>query len=156
MDHLIFTNFSQPETNEDSLTLIRPTKSNFYWKRRHPEEIAKLQRKHAEVVSQGSLFHKDAAPLAQCPYSFHYTWFDDQEVKHESTCDDWETSATFFNRRRALGSEEAALQSMSSTFNEEYPNKGFALAFSTHSLRNWQWLLVGVLRADINNQTKLL
>ena len=155
LKHLIYPSFKQPKAQEDSLTLIKPTESTFYWKRRHPDMIAKLRKKHAEVVSQGSLFHKDAEPLAQCPYSFHYTWLDDAGVKHESTSDDWETSATFFNRRRALGNEEAALESMSKTFNEDYPNKGFALAFSTHSLRNWQWLLVGILRADKTNQTSL-
>lgn len=155
LNHLIFPNFSIPEKREDSLTLIRPTKSNFHWKRRDPDDVALQTRKHADIVRQGSFLHKEAAPLAQCPYSFHFSWHDNNGKKWNSTCDDWETSATFFNRRRALGNEQAALDSMSETFNKDYPEKGMALAFSTHSLRNWQWLLVGVLRADKTNQASL-
>ncbi|PHR91488.1 MAG: hypothetical protein COA69_09820 [Robiginitomaculum sp.] len=155
LEHLIFKNFKRPEAEQDSLTLIRPTMSEFYWKPKTPEDIAKLAKKHAGVVSQGSLFHADARPLIQCPYSFHIKWLDDLGVSHDSTCDDWETSATFFVRRKTLKSDDLALQSMAQTFNVDYPKKGMAMAFSTHSRRHWQWLLVGLLRADHIEQQSL-
>ena len=156
LETLIYPSFVKPEENEDSLTLIRPIRSTFHWKRRHPEELAKTAQKHAERANQMSLFSNDAQPLPQCPYSFHFRWVDEDGNEKNHLCDDWESSATFFQRRRSLDSEEAALESMSQTFNEDYPSKGMALAFSTHSRRNWQWLLVGILRADIPETSLLL
>jgi len=148
LDSLIYPSFTEPEENSDSLTLIRPQKSTFYYQRRHPGELAKTAQKHAERANQMSLFSNDAKPMAQCPYSFYFRWTDENDKEWNSTCDDWESSATFFRRRQSLGSEQAALDSMSETFNQDYASKGMALAFSTHSRRNWQWLLVGILRAD--------
>ncbi|PHQ67667.1 MAG: hypothetical protein COB92_03660 [Robiginitomaculum sp.] len=153
---LTFNSFSKPEENSDSLTLIRPTSSNFSWKRRHPEELARTEAKHTAIANQMSLFSNDTKPLLQCPYSFHFSWVDEYGNEKKHTCDDWESSATFFNRRKFLGSEEAALQSMSETFNQDYPEKGMVLAFSTHSRRIWQWLLVGILRADLPESDLLL
>jgi len=156
LESLIFRGFEKPEEKLDSLTLIRPTKSEFIWKRKDPEKLAKQAQKHATMANQMSLFSNDAQPMAQCPYSFHFRWEDENGKVWNSTCDDWESSATFFQRRRSLGSEQAALDSMSETFNQEYPSKGMAFAFSTHSRRNWQWLLVGILRADIPTEDLLL
>lgn len=156
LESLIFHGFEKPEENSDSLTLIRPIKSEFIWKRKDPEELARQAQKHASMANQMSLFSNDAKPMAQCPYSFHFRWEDENGKIWNSTCDDWESSATFFQRRRSLGSEQAALESMSETFNQEYPTKGMALAFSTHSRRNWQWLLVGILRADHPKEELLL
>lgn len=148
LESLIYSSFSKPEENSDSLTLIRPISSKFHWERRDQEEMTKTAEKHAAVANQMSLFSKDAKPMAQCPYKFHFRWTDENNKTWNSTCDDWESSATFFQRRRRLGSEQKALESMAETFNQDYPSKGMALAFSTHSRRNWQWLLVGILRAD--------
>jgi len=156
LQSFIFPSFAKPEENSNSLTLIRPQSSEFFFKRRDPEELAKTAQKHAERANQMSLFSNDAKPLPQCPYSFHFRWIDENGKVWNSTCDDWETSATFFQRRRSLGSEQAALDSMSETFNHDYPSKGMVLAFSTHSRRNWQWLLVGILRADYPQEDLLL
>jgi len=156
LQSLIYPSFTKPEENSDSLTLIRPQKSTFHWKRRHPDELAKTAQKHANIANQMSLFSNDAKPLPQCPYSFHFRWTDENNKVWNSTCDDWESSATFFQRRRSLYSEDAALTSMTETFNQDYPTRGMALAFSTHSRRNWQWLLVGVLRADYPEEELLL
>lgn len=155
LQSLIYGSFAEPEENEDSLTLIRPKNSEFYWKRKDVAELEATALKHENIANQMSLFSPDANPLPQCPYSFHFRWTDEFGVVKNHTCDDWETSATFFNRRRNLGGEESALLSMGETFNNEYPEKGMALAFSTHSRRNHQWLLVGILRADRTNQGSL-
>lgn len=156
LQSLIHEGFEKPEENSDSLTLIRPKTSEFFWKRKHPDDLAKQAEKHATMANQMSLFSNDATPMAQCPYSFHFKWTDENDKVWNSTCDDWESSATFFNRRRIHGTEDNALNSMSDTFNTDYPSKGMALAFSTHSRRNWQWLLVGILRADMPDSDLLL
>jgi len=156
LQRLTFHSFKKPEENEDSLTLIRPSKSEFYWKERTQDDLTRTAKKHAAVTDQMSLFYKDAEPLHQCPYSFHFRWTDEFGVEWNSTCDDWESSATFFNRRRLMKSEDLALESMSQTFNQTYPEKGMVLAFSTHSRRNWQWLLVGILRSDFPESELLI
>ena len=156
LQRLTFASFDKPEENSDSLTLIRPTSSEFYWQERHPDELLKTANKHAQMANQMSLFSNDAKPLPQCPYSFHFRWTDEFGNEKNHTCDDWETSATFFNRRRHKRSEDLALESMSDTFNQEYPSKGMVLAFSTHKRRNWQWLLVGILRSDFPKSDLLI
>lgn len=156
LQRLTFNSFAQPEENEDSLTLIRPTTSEFYWKERKQEELTETAKRHANITDQMSLLYNDAQPLHQCPYSFHFRWTDEFGIEKNHTCDDWETSATFFNRRRHMKSEDLALQSMSETFNQEYPDKGMVLAFSTHSRRNWQWLLVGIIRSDLPTSDLLI
>ncbi len=156
LQRLTFESFSKPEENQDSLTLIRPRESHFYWKERTQKELTEKARKHSKITDQMSLFYNEAKPLHQCPYSFHIRWKDEFGVEKNHTCDDWETSATFFNRRRHMKSEELALESMSKTFNQDYPDKGMVLAFSTHSRRNWQWLLVGILRSDFPKSDLLI
>jgi len=148
LQRLTYESFKKPEENEESLTLIRPSRSNFFWKERSLAELTEASTKHAKVANQMSFFSNDAKPLPQCPYDFYFRWTDEFGKVGTYKCDDWETSATFFNRRRMMASEDLALESMSKTFNEDYPDKGMVLAFSTHSRRNWQWLLVGILRSD--------
>ncbi len=156
LQRLTYQSFRKPEENQDSLTLIRPTSSEFYWTERTLDELNKASEKHASIANQMSLFSKDAKPLPQCPYKFHMRWIDEDGRVGNYVCDDWETSATFFNRRRSMRSEDLALESMSDTFNHEYPQKGMVLAFSTHSRRNWQWLLVGIIRSDLPKSDLLL
>lgn len=156
LQRLTHHSFRKPEENQDSLTIIRPKISHFYWKMKSTKELEKSAKKHADIANQMQLFSKDANPLPQCPYSFHIRWEDEYGTEKNHTCDDWETSATFFNRRRKHGSDERSLESMSDTFNQLYPEKGMVLAFSTHSLRKWQWLLVGILRSDLPESDLLL
>ena len=60
----------------------------------------------------------------------------------------------FFGRRRE-GSDRAALEWMSKTFNEEYPKKGMLFCVGNMAKRPQTWQLLGVLRVDDTGQGAL-
>ena len=71
----------------------------------------------------------------------------DAAGKHLMQCGDWETSATFWRLSKSYG-EQATLDHLSKTFNEEYPSKGMAFAMGTMKNLPKQWMLLGVIRLD--------
>ena len=135
----------------ETLTLIRPTDVRFSWVRKTDQALSEEREKHAALVRQVSFLDRPAKPLEPCPFEFAFKWQSPTGKTHEHTCDDWETSTTFFRRRQSDG-EAAALQSMKHTFEVDYPTKGMRFALGTHSRRKNQWLLVGVLRVDEDRQ----
>ena len=140
-----------------SLTLIRPKNVRFKWKAKTSEQIAQERRAYEDAARQRSLLDPDADLMAlnPCPYAFHFDWADGDGKLHKATCDDWETAATFYRRQQTMGTDDA-LASMETTFGKDYPSKGMAFAMGTHSRREDQWLLVGVLRLDTVDQMSLL
>ncbi|MBT6973473.1 MAG: hypothetical protein HOA08_01035 [Rhodospirillaceae bacterium] len=80
---------------------------------------------------------------------------------HRHECDDWETSTAFNRFEREYGSQKA-LEFIRAKYEDEYFKAGLALVFSTHSRRNVthgtknQWLLVGLIRLDVDPQADLL
>ena len=151
------------DQNNESLALIRPNEITFRWSAKSDDELSEERIKHAELANQLSLLDKnEAPPLNPCPYRFTVRWTDNNHSDHNHTCDDWETSTAFFRRRRSLGTDNAALESLRETYEEQYMQSGMAMAFSTHSRRNItfgtenQWLLVGMIRIDESSQPDLL
>ena len=61
----------------------------------------------------------------------------------------------FFNGRRREGSDQAALDWMSKTFNEVYPQKGMLFCVGNMAKRPQTWQLLGVLRVDDTGQSSL-
>ena len=137
-----------------SLTLVRPAKSFFSAKAKTDSQMQVERQAYEAAAKQKSFFDPDIKALMPCPYAFHFDWVDEENNPHRSTCDDWETAATFYRREKAMGAE-AALKEMARIFNEEDPQKGMVFAMGTHSRRPEQWLLVGVLRLDSAMQTSL-
>ncbi len=162
--NLIMRNtLKEADRNEESLTLLRPKTIEFGWVAKSDGELSEERIKHAALAKQLSLLDKvEAAPLNPCPYQFNVKWLDQNDCKHNHTCDDWETSTAFFVRQKSLGTDELALSSLKETYEQHYMQSGMALAFSTHSRRNVtygianQWLLVGMIRIDESAQSDLL
>lgn len=142
--------FSRNET----LTLIRPVDVTFSWLRKTEQALDDERRKHADLVRQISMFDRAAPPYEPCPFEFRFKWVTEAGQAHSHTCDDWETSAAFFRRREADG-EVAGLASLKHTYEVDYLAKGVRFALGTHSRRDKQWLLVGVLRVDNDPQQGL-
>jgi len=145
----------EAESKGESLTLIKPDELGFTWKKKTAAELEEERRKHAALANQTSLLHGAAKPLDPCPYEFKVKWRVGLEKPREQTCDDWETSTAFSRRLESEGSEEGALKSLRDTYEVDYMNKGMRLALGTHSRRNKQWLLVGILRVDDQRQGEL-
>lgn len=121
--------------------------SRFRYRPKSPSEIANEQRAYAAAASQLSLLDQELRALEPCPFAFQFDYTTEDRKQHAATCDDWETSATFYKWERELG-RESALAQMQQTFNVRYPHDGMVFAMGTHSRRPEQWLLVGVIRLD--------
>ena len=157
LDPILTGSTAQAAAKGMSLTLIRPAGVQFRWKAKTSEQVAEERRAYEEAARQKSFLDPDMDLIAldPCPYAFQFDWTDAEGKAQKATCDDWETAATFYRRRRTMG-DDAALASMEKTFGEDYPAKGMAFAMGTHSRRPDQWLLVGVLRLDRPGQMSLL
>jgi hypothetical protein len=137
-----------------SLAILRPKQSHFFWKRKKDREIERERTAYQAASKQLSFLDKELAALSPCPYEFKFKYETQDDIAHEATCDDWETTAMFYNLERRYGAERA-LNEMNRIFNTTYPTKGMAFAMGTHSRFPDIWLLVGVLRLDQTDQLSL-
>ena len=138
-----------------SLALIRPMNPKFRYQARSIEEIERVRKGYDDIRRSPDLFGTtDIVPREPSPFEFYYE-YSDGDGKHEKRCHDWETEQTFLKWRDLYG-EERALTDMKRVFGEEYPQRGMVLALGTHSQRNWQWMIIGILRMDVTNQTSFL
>ena len=117
---------------------------------RLPKKGGLTKRQQARIP----FWYPDLIALDPCPYAFHFDWTDADGKSHKSTCDDWETAATFYRFEKTLGAK-GALHEMGQIFNERYPAEGMVFAMGTHSRYPDSWLLVGVLRLDRVSQLDL-
>lgn len=138
-----------------SLTLIRPKEPRFKWRLKKLEELEKERQDYITAASQKSLLDDEKSPLKPCPYEFSFEYASEDGKTHKGVCQDWETSAMYWNLCRA-GDEKSALNRMDTVFNKEYPEHGMVFAMGTHSRRPGQWLLNGVIRLDEVGQLPLL
>jgi hypothetical protein len=154
LDRIIVPSTEVAASRGQSLALIRPTKSRFWWKQKTSKEIEQEKRAYEQAASQLSFLDTELAALTPCSYAFKFDYETEDGKVHKATCDDWETAATFYRFEKSLGAQ-GALEEMGRIFNERYPAKGMAFAMGTHSRYPDVWLLVGVLRLDRVAQTAL-
>jgi hypothetical protein len=93
-------------------------------------------------------------PREPAPFEFSYE-YEDGDGAHNQRCHDWEIEQTYLKWSSLYG-EQKALSEMARVFGDEYPKKGMLLAMGTHGQRNWQWMIIGVLRMDEIVQPSLL
>jgi hypothetical protein len=146
LNNIIVPSVDMARMRGQSLALIRPARIRFHWVEKSAEDIAEERATYVAAARQTSFLDEELAALEPCPYAFKFDYETEDRKRHKATCEDWETSAMFYNFRQQLGTE-GALAKMSRTFNDEYPHKGVAFAMGTHSRRPI-WLLVGVIRLD--------
>ncbi len=161
LNPLIRNSFNEADAQCESLVLLRPQMVRLTAQQKSKNDLQDEQAKHAELAAQTSLFDKPAKPLEPCPVEFTVEWKDAAGKHRRHICDDWETSTAYMRFQRMYGHHEA-LRVLKRKYEQEYFEAGLALAFSTHSRRNItngmknQWLLVGLIRIDVNTQGDLL
>lgn len=161
LNPLVRESFDDADSRGESLTIIRPQKIGLEWIEKSASELSQERDKHAELANQMSLFDSTAKPLEPCPVQFSLRWQDQNGRNRKHECDDWETSTAFMRFERKFGREQA-LNVLRGKYEDEYLSSGLVLAFSTHSRRNVthgtdnQWLLVGLVRLDFEDQGDLL
>jgi hypothetical protein len=130
-----------------SLALIRPLNTRFHWRPKNSSLIEKERAAYREAVAQKGLFDRDdLRALEPLPYHFRFSYHD-ANGPHHGTCEDWETSTTFWKWRREYG-ETSALERLSGIYNDEYPRRGMIFAMGNMAKRPNIWLLLGVIRLD--------
>ncbi len=160
LNPLIRNSFSDADQRGDSLTLLRPVCLELDWEDKSLSELENEREKHAQLANQLSLFDQETEPLEPCPVRFFLNWQDQEGKTRRHVCDDWETSTAFTRFERSQGKHDA-IDTLRRKYCEEYFKSGLALAFSTHSRRNVtngisnQWLLVGLIRIDHEEQKDL-
>lgn len=155
LNPLVRESLEDARARGESLTLVRPKNFRLTANKKSAAELTDERHKHAVLANQISMFGQQVKPLEPCPYLFKAHWKDQGGKSHTHVCDDWETSTAFFVRRKSCD-EEGAISSLKATFEEEYMSRGMAMAFSTHSRRADQWLLVGLIRLDQSDQGDFL
>lgn len=154
LNRLVSPSVKAAEANGQSLALIRPCKTNFYFKKKKQDELEEERRTYAEAARQGSFFDERLKALEPSPYEFRFK-FEDEAGAHDYANGDWEAHAMFFNGRRREGSDQAALDWMAKTFNDEYPKRGILFCVGNMAKRPQTWQLLGVLRVGDTSQASL-
>jgi hypothetical protein len=140
-----------------SLAIVRPQSMKFYWKKKSLEELEQEKRDCIAAASQFSMFDDELEALDPCPFEFRIDHVTEDAKPHTHECLDWETLAWYWRLTKVQKMPpNEALEEMNRVLNEEYPTKGVALAFGTHSRRHHQWLLIGIIRLDEPDQQALL
>jgi hypothetical protein len=130
-----------------SLALVRPRNPVFKFRRRNTDELKNILKGYEEINASPSLFGTTSiVPREPAPFEFSYE-FEDGDGRHNQRCHDWEIEQTYLKWSSLYG-EQKALSEMVRVFGEEYPKKGMLFAMGTHGQRNWQWMIIGVLRMD--------
>lgn len=156
LNRTIITSTQKEYEQGNSLALLRPSDCQFHWRRRSADEIEKIRQDYVRLkTAPADLFGErpKAVDREPAPYDFFYQYKDD-DGSHDARCHDWEIEATFLRRRGEMG-EQAALEWMAGKFGEEYPRRGMLFAMGTHSQRNWQWMIIGVIRMNPVTQPTL-
>lgn len=155
LNPLVSASISDAAQKGRSLALIRPKNTRFCYKPKKAEQIEDERRAYRAAASQTSLLDEELAALEPSPFEFRFK-FEDGVGPHDFANGDWEAHAMFFNARRREGSDQAALDWMSSKFNDEYPVKGMLFCVGNVASRPQTWQLLGVLRVDETAQMALL
>lgn len=135
---------------------MRPKNPVFSWIRRSQSVIDGIKRGYDEIRQSPDFFGStDIVPREVPPYQFSYKYYDELGKLHDQKCHDWEIERTFLNWRDNYG-EDRTLTEMRRVFGEEYPSKGMVLAMGTHGQRNWQWMIIGIIRLDEIDQPSFL
>lgn len=136
-----------------SLALVRPRKSQFYYRPRTAKEILAQRDAFRRAAMQKDIFDKELSEIDPSPYDFRFR-FSDASGDHDHACGDWETHAMFWNWRQSMSDAEV-LGKMVHTFNEQYPKRGMVFALGNMAKRPQTWQMLGVIRLNEIEQESL-
>lgn len=138
----------------ESLTLVRPREFKFTWKEKSKQQISEERAAYTAAGKQASFLDDALTKLEPCPFEFRAT-FRDEAGLHKPACEDWETTAAFWNLNKRNG-PDYALGHLDRMYNHEYQENGMVLALGNMAARPQTWLLLGIIRLDDLKQGQLL
>ena len=144
---LILSSVAEATRRGQSLALIRPRDTRFFYKAKSVAELAEEREAYSRAARQGLLLDKELEALEPTPYEFKFH-FEDEEAPHTYANGDWEAHAMYYNDLRRGKSMDQVLEWMDHVFNVEYPSKGMVFAVGNQAKRPHVWQLLGVIRLD--------
>lgn len=147
LDSLILSSVAEAARRGQSLALIRPRDTRFFYKTKSADELTEEREAYARAARQGLLLDKELDALEPTPYTFKFE-FKDGDGPHTYTNGDWEAHAMFYNGLRRGKTRGEVLDWMDNTFNVEFPSKGMVFAVGNQAKRPQVWQLLGVIRLD--------
>lgn len=155
LSNLIVTSLDKEYQKGRSLALLDAEIKEFYYEKKSEDELLSQELKLRFLHDQPDLLNtRHLIPISPVPYKFKYR-YRTEDGNREGTCQDWETDTTFFKWKNLYG-EKTALELMVKRFGEEIPKSGILLAMGTHSRRQNQWLINGIIQHKKSNQLLLI
>jgi hypothetical protein len=154
LDRRVVTSLNAERAAGRSLALLKPEIRRFLVERKAEAAVEAEQARIDAFHNQADLFvPRPAVPRVACQFDFKYQYSTDDGAR-EGTCQDWETTATFF-RWRLLYGEQGAIDRMKQTFGEKMPERGLYFAMGTHSRYPDVWLINGLIQLARTEQASL-
>ena len=150
---LILDGVAAAAARGDSLALVRPAVSRFYWRRRSRADMDEARSAYGRAARQDSFLDQDLATFEPPPYDFRMACRD-AAGEHDYRCGDWETTAAFFKLRMSYD-EDHVLLHLARTYNEDRAEQGMVLAMGNMKKRPNQWQLLGMLALPDQRQLGL-
>lgn len=151
---LVLDGLASAAARGDSLALVRPASSRFYWRRRSKADMDEARDAYARAARQDSFLDQEMATFEPPPYDFRIKCRD-AGGEHDYRCGDWETTAAFFNLRHKYAEAEV-LTHLSHAYNEVRVGQGLVMAMGNMKKRPNQWQLLGLLPVPDEPQRGLL
>ena len=151
---LVLDGLAAAAARGDSLALVRPASSRFYWRPRSKADMDEARDAYARAARQDSFLDQELAAFEPPPYDFRVACRD-AGGEHDYRCGDWETTAAFFKLRRSY-TEGEVLSHLARTYNEARTGRGLVMAMGNMKKRPNQWQLLGLLAVPDEPQLGLL
>ena len=142
---ILRTSTSDAEARGESLALIEPREMRLRARPKSASTIDAERRRYGDAARQQSLIDTALAEMEPCPYAVQIPFVDQDGKSHAPVCEDWETSAAFFQLRRRM-SDKAVIEHLERSYTDTCEGRRIFLALGTVKRRPRQWLLLGILR----------
>ena len=153
LEPLVRSSVQEAILRRESFALIRPTGFKFIWNEKHKRQIELERSTYAHIGGQKSFLDAPLTKLEPYPLEFRVA-FSDASGIHNHKCEDWETTAAFWNLSQHKGFDYA-LGHLDRMYNHEYQENGMVLALGNMVSRPQTWLSLGVIRLDESKQREL-
>ena len=141
------------DSDKTSLGIVRPTIIHDL-QIRPADPIWKPE--WSNLFQQPTLFGPSQKPLRKLPYSFHYIYECEDDLKpHSALCEDWELGVLFLKEAARLGSDEAAAESVKKKYFAELCGRTKDTRFFMGTFFPYNtWLVLGVFWPPKPRQSK--
>ncbi|MEJ8569000.1 hypothetical protein [Elongatibacter sediminis] len=133
-----------------SLGIIRPSSVRFRYKLYEPND----SESQGVLQEQGLMFEEPLKALERPRYLFYFDFVSDGK-EHSCQIQDWEVQQAFRAYVRRYNGEGKALEKLAQEYGENIPKANLHFVMGTMKARPYQFILIGVLRAQVSPEEVL-